>query len=162
MVHTGGNAGSPVLRAHPRPEHRAVDKSTGTSRTSRCVARRLLQPVPPKDRLPRRRHGRAESDLGRDGTGRPATARRLDMVGWPMQGQLYISQGVRSAQAAGHLWLSEVLGAELIIESYNAVTFLIGAGEGKPVGTALVLDRTHMVTNRHVIEGLVGPVPEGR
>jgi hypothetical protein len=79
------------------------------------------------------------------------------MVGVPMQGQLYVSQGVRSAQTAGHLWLSEVLGVELIIESYNAVTFLISGGEGKPVGTALVLDRTHMVTNRHVIEGLVGP-----
>ena len=83
---------------------------------------------------------------------------RHDMVGWPMQGQLYISQGVRSPQTAGHLWLSPIFGAELIIESYNAVTFLIGGGEGKPVGTALVLDRTHMVTNRHVIEGIVGPV----
>lgn len=29
------------------------------------------------------------------------------------------------------------------------------------MGTALVLDRTHMVTNRHVIEGLVGPVSPG-
>jgi hypothetical protein len=83
---------------------------------------------------------------------------RNDMVGWPMQGQLYISQGVRSAQTAGHLWLSEVLDTELIIESYNTVTFLISGGEGKPAGTAFALDRTHMVTNRHVIEGLVGPV----
>lgn len=79
------------------------------------------------------------------------------MVGIPMQGQLYVSQGVVSAQTAGHLWLSEVLGVELVIESYKAATFLITGGEGKPVGTALVLDRTHMVTNRHVIEGLVGP-----
>lgn len=79
------------------------------------------------------------------------------MVGIPMQGQLYVSQGVVSAQTAGHLWLSEVLGVELVIESYKAATFLISGGEGKPVGTALVLDRTHMVTNRHVIEGLVGP-----
>jgi hypothetical protein len=86
---------------------------------------------------------------------------RSDMVGLPMQGQLYISQGVRSAQIAGNLWLSEVLGAELVIASYNAVTYLIGGGEGKPVGTALVLDRTHMVTNRHVIEGLSCPIPEG-
>lgn len=79
------------------------------------------------------------------------------MVGAPMFGQLYVSQGVRSAQTAGHLWLSEVIGVELVIESYKAATFLISGGEGKPVGTALVLDRTHMVTNRHVIEGLVGP-----
>lgn len=82
---------------------------------------------------------------------------RADMAGWPMQGQLYIAQGLQSAQMAGHLWLSEVLGVELVIESYKAATFLITGGEGKPVGTALVLDRTHMVTNRHVIEGLVGP-----
>jgi hypothetical protein len=87
---------------------------------------------------------------------------RNDMVGWPMQGQLYISQGVRSAQTAGHLWLSEVLDTELIIESYNTVTFLISGGEGKPAGTAFALDRTHMVTNRHVIEGLVGPVEVDR
>lgn len=79
------------------------------------------------------------------------------MLGVPMQGQLYVSQGVVSAQTAGHLWLSEVLGIELVIESYNAVTYLIGGGEGKPAGTAFVLDHTHMVTNRHVIEGLVGP-----
>jgi len=82
---------------------------------------------------------------------------RADMVGWPMQGQLYISQGVQSQQISGNLWLSEVLGAELVIESYNAVTVLIGGGEGKPVGTGLVLDHKHVVTNRHVIEGLVGP-----
>lgn len=86
---------------------------------------------------------------------------RSDMIGWPMQGQLYISQGVQSAQIAGTLWLSEVLGAELVIASYNAITYLIGGGEGKPVGTALVLDRNHLVTNRHVIEGLAGPVPQG-
>ena len=86
---------------------------------------------------------------------------RADMAGLPMQGQLYISQGVRSAQIKGNLWLSEALGVELVIESYKAVAYLIGGGEGKPVGTGLVLDRTHMVTNRHVIEGLIGPGVSG-
>jgi hypothetical protein len=80
------------------------------------------------------------------------------MIGYPQAGQLYVSQGGPTPRAyEGNLWLSEVIGAELVIESYNAVTVLIGGGEGKPVGTGLVLDRRHVVTNRHVIEGLVGP-----
>jgi Trypsin-like peptidase domain len=82
---------------------------------------------------------------------------RSDLTGAPVQGQLFISDGVRSAQTAGHLWLSEVLGAELIIESYRVPTLLIGGGEDRPVATGLVLDRTHVVTNRHVIEGLAPP-----
>jgi len=86
---------------------------------------------------------------------------RADMVGMPMMGQLYVSQGVQSPQINGNLWLSEVFGAELVIESYNWVTLLISGGEGQPVGTGLVLDRTHAVTNRHVIEGLVGPGATG-
>ncbi|WP_322857769.1 S1 family peptidase [Mycobacterium shigaense] len=77
------------------------------------------------------------------------------LAGVPMQGQLYISQGVRSAQAAGNLWLSEALGADLIIESYKAVTVAIG-GNGK-CGTGLVLDRTHLVTNKHVLMDVAGP-----
>jgi hypothetical protein len=81
------------------------------------------------------------------------------MIGYPQVGQLYVSQGGPSPRAyKGNLWLSEVIGAELIIESYNAVTVLIsGGGDDKPVGTGLVLDPTHVVTNRHVIEGLIGP-----
>jgi S1-C subfamily serine protease len=82
---------------------------------------------------------------------------RADMVGVPMHGQLYISQGVTSAQIQGSLWLSEVIGPELVIESYKAVTVQISGGEGRPSGTGLVLDRTHVLTNRHVVEGLVGP-----
>jgi transposase-like protein/S1-C subfamily serine protease len=81
---------------------------------------------------------------------------RADMVGWPMQGQLYISQGSRSPQMKGNLWLSRVLGADLVIQSYNAVTVQISGGEGRPSGTGLVLDRSHIVTNRHVVEELVG------
>jgi hypothetical protein len=81
---------------------------------------------------------------------------RADMVGLPMQGQLYISQGVQSAQIQGNLWLSEVIGPELVIESYKAVTVQVSGGEGKPSGTGLVLDRSHIITNRHVVEALVG------
>lgn len=78
-----------------------------------------------------------------------------NMAGIPMQGQLYISQGVRSAQTAGNLWLSEALGADLIIESYKAVTVLIAGSEGR-WGTGLVLDRTHLVTNKHVLMEVAG------
>jgi Trypsin-like peptidase domain len=87
---------------------------------------------------------------------------RSDLIGTPMMGQLYVSQGSQSPQINGNLWLSKIFGAELIIESYNWVTLLIGGGEGQPVGTGLVLDRTHVVTNHHVIEGLVGPGVTGR
>jgi hypothetical protein len=85
------------------------------------------------------------------------------MVGRPWEGQLYIAHGGPSARARqSSLWLAEVLGAELLIPAYNLVSVLITAGEGAPVGTGLVLDRTHVVTNRHVIEGLVGPGNVGR
>jgi hypothetical protein len=47
-----------------------------------------------------------------------------------MQRQLYISQGVRSAQTAGNLWLSEALGPELVIEFYKAITVQVSGGEG--------------------------------
>lgn len=86
---------------------------------------------------------------------------RTDLNGAPLQGKLYVSAGVQSVQTAGHLWLSEAFGAELIIDAYRLPTLLISGGEGKPVGTGLVVDRTHVVTNRHVIEGLAGPSEMG-
>jgi S1-C subfamily serine protease len=45
-----------------------------------------------------------------------------------------------------------VLGAELIIESYRTVTHRLVGGGG--AGTALVLDRSHLLTNRHVVEAM--------
>lgn len=94
----------------------------------------------------------------------------LAPAGWDMRipalpwaGQLYISHAGKSARAhQSSLWLAEVLGAELLIRAYNIVSMLITAGEGVEVGTGLVLDRSHLVTNRHVIEGLVGPGNLGR
>ena len=87
-------------------------------------------------------------------------------VGWhqqvPIMGQQYVTQGaVSKGQIGGNLWLSEVFGAGLIIPSYNAVTIrLAGHDEdGNPVdswGTGLVLDHTHVLTNKHVVTGLVG------
>lgn len=78
------------------------------------------------------------------------------MHGLPLQGQLYISQGMTSVQLDGNLWLAPVIGPELVIQSYNVVTVQLSGGEGRPTGTGLVLDRNHVVTNRHVLAGLVG------
>lgn len=87
-------------------------------------------------------------------------------LGWhqhlPIMGEQYITQGgVSKGQRGGNLWLSEVFGASLIIPSYNAVTIrLAGHDEdGNPVdswGTGLVLDHTHVLTNKHVLAGLAG------
>ena len=64
-------------------------------------------------------------------------------------------------QRGGNLWLSEVIGAELIILSYNAVTSTTPPSRRRrqPVdrwGTGLVLDHTRIVTNKHGLTGLAG------
>lgn len=73
----------------------------------------------------------------------------------PVHGQIYWSNnGVRS-QMTGSLWLAEVLGAELVIPCYSAVAALItgyNRNGDRVSGTGLVLDRQHLVTNRHVVE----------
>lgn len=80
----------------------------------------------------------------------------------PIMGERYLTQGGASpGQVGGNLWLSEVFGAELIIPSYNAVTIqLCGrdaeGNESARWGSGLVLDRTHIVTNKHVVNALVG------
>jgi S1-C subfamily serine protease len=81
---------------------------------------------------------------------------RPDMGGLPMMGELYISQGSRSPQTQGTMWLSGVLGPDLIIEAYKLVTVEI-SGVGSPRwGTGLVLDRAHVLTNKHVTRALRG------
>ncbi len=84
-------------------------------------------------------------------------------AGWhqplPLLGQQYIAQGLRSPQSAGRLWLASVLGAELIIPSYNLVTVLLAGlrPDGTPSehwGTGLVVDGSHIITNKHVVEGI--------
>ncbi|OBA70607.1 hypothetical protein A5641_12210 [Mycobacterium sp. 1554424.7] len=88
----------------------------------------------------------------------------LILCGWDsgesVMGQRYISHGQMHYMQQGDLWLSEVLGPELIIESYNAATIRI-TRNGKAGGaTGLALDRSHLVTNRHVVEGLAGRTGE--
>ncbi|MDM4141919.1 serine protease [Mycobacterium sp. FLAC0960] len=87
-------------------------------------------------------------------------------LGWqqhlPMMGQQYVTEvAVSKGQSGGNLWLSEVFGASLIIPSYNAITIrLAGHDEyDNPIdswGTGLLLDHTHVLTNKHVITGLMG------
>ena len=73
-----------------------------------------------------------------------------------VMGQYYISVGAAHYLMQGDLWLSEVLGFEVIIESYNLVTVRISRSGRRGSGTGVVLDHSHLVTNRHVIDGLTG------
>ena len=76
----------------------------------------------------------------------------------PFMAQQYLTQGGASpGQVGGNLWLSEIFGAELIIPSYNLVTVQISgtdAAGNAHWGTGLVLDHTHIVTNKHVVAAL--------
>lgn len=85
-------------------------------------------------------------------------------VGWesylPLMGQRYISQrGASPGPLGGNLWLCEVFGAALIIPSYKLVTIQLSDtdAEGNECGswgTGLILDHTHIVTNKHVVTAL--------
>jgi hypothetical protein len=81
-------------------------------------------------------------------------------AGWdpsfPLHGQRYISQGVLSAQNRGYLWLSEVIGPDLIIQAYKAVTVQVSAVDSPHWGSGLVLDESHIITNKHVVRRLAG------
>jgi hypothetical protein len=84
----------------------------------------------------------------------------LMSAGWdttlPLLGQQYISQGSLSAQMRGYLWLSEVIGPDLIIEAYRNVTVQISALDSPHWGSGLVLDEGHILTNKHVVRKLKG------
>lgn len=74
-----------------------------------------------------------------------------------MWGQAYWSNSGDSSQMSGSLWLAEVFGTELIGPCYRAVTALVtGVDRNGDVvnGSALILDRQHLVTNRHVVEAM--------
>ena len=75
---------------------------------------------------------------------------------------------ITNSQRSGSLWLSRVLGPELIIANYEAVTVhIVGKYSNGDFanGSGLVLDREHILTNAHVlndcqVESLI-PAPRG-
>jgi S1-C subfamily serine protease len=61
---------------------------------------------------------------------------------------------VTKSQTSGFLWLSEAVGPGLVIETYGAITAPV-ARPGEPgIGSGLVLDKWHILTNKHVVEDL--------
>ncbi|OBK42070.1 S1 family peptidase [Mycobacterium kubicae] len=87
-------------------------------------------------------HARLLQDCGNDMSGK-------------FFGQAYWFMGsVTQAQRPGLLWLSEVIGHGLILESYKSVSVPI-ARPGLPgIGSGLVLDEWHILTNKHVVDDL--------
>jgi S1-C subfamily serine protease len=64
-----------------------------------------------------------------------------------------IGSAARS-QLSGWLWLSEVAGPGLIVETYGALTVPIAKPDAQGIGSGLVLDSCHILTNRHVVKDL--------
>lgn len=82
--------------------------------------------------------------------------------GWdhttPIMRKSHMSNIGSISQMRGSLWLSEVFGGALIIPCCKAVTVQI-AGLSSEDGaecsrTGLVLDRSHVLTNAHVVRGM--------
>jgi len=75
----------------------------------------------------------------------------------PLLGNSYLTvKAWTDSQSRGDLWLSEVLGPQLIIPSYGSVTIAVtGTSDGDPrIGSGLVLDEHHVVTNAHVVRDM--------
>jgi hypothetical protein len=74
-------------------------------------------------------------------------------------GHTYWPLGVPETQWKGHLWLSQLIGAPLIIPSYGSVTVPITGdpmsarndNRDRSIGSGLVLDEFHILTAKHVI-----------
>jgi hypothetical protein len=69
----------------------------------------------------------------------------------------WLTGSVRDAQRSGFLFLAEAIGPALIIDVYGALTVPIkGTDEygDSRVGSGLVLDSTHILTNKHVVEDM--------
>jgi len=73
----------------------------------------------------------------------------------PTVGMGYFTEKLATrSQSKGYLWLSEVLGAQLIIPSYGSVTVPITGTDqhgDEDIGSGLTLDPAHILTNAHVI-----------
>jgi len=76
--------------------------------------------------------------------------------GFEAFGRCYESQGRPTFAVEGDLWLCEALGPDLVVEAFNPVTVRISRKGTAGCGTGLVLSPIHVLTNRHVVEGLAG------
>jgi len=79
--------------------------------------------------------------------------------GTPPFGSGYVTMfpGATRAQASGHLWLSACIGPELLIRTYGAATIPITGKDSTGdvhIGTGFALDRHHLLTNAHVVNGM--------
>ena len=80
-------------------------------------------------------------------------------INTPLMGNAYWASGFHAttAQSTGVLYLSSLLGPELIIRSYGPSAIPI-TGKNKlgdvAVGTGFALDERHILTNAHVVEGM--------
>ena len=67
-------------------------------------------------------------------------------------GQAYWFMGsVARSQRSGLLWLSDVVGHGLILESFKAVSVPVAIPGVAGIGSGLVLDEWHVLTNKHVV-----------
>lgn len=76
----------------------------------------------------------------------------------------WLTGSIRQAQRSGFLFLAEAVGPAMIIDVYGALTVPITGRDkngDEHIGSGLVLDATHILTNRHVIEDMTvdGEIP---
>jgi len=68
-----------------------------------------------------------------------------------------IFPGTTRAQASGYMWLAPAVGPELVIRTYGASTIPITGKDSTGndhIGTGLILDENHVLTNAHVVADL--------
>lgn len=73
-------------------------------------------------------------------------------------GHAYWTWNYDRVPMGGDLWLARVFGAELIVPSFGGLTVPItgtSRSTGEPdIGSGLVVDETHIITNAHVVDGM--------
>lgn len=73
-------------------------------------------------------------------------------------GHAYLTWNYGRVPVGGDLWMARLFGAELIVPSLGGLTIPIpgvSRTTGEPdIGSGLVVDETHILTNAHVIQGM--------
>lgn len=81
----------------------------------------------------------------------------IDSAAGPV-GHAYLTWNYGRVPIGGDLWMARLFGAELIVPSLGGLTIPvpgISRTTGDPdIGSGLVVDDTHILTNAHVIEGM--------